>query len=837
MAHAARQAGVAPGATSPIGRLRAAASWSGANRLKVAVIGTLAVAVVAAHVTLYRLLVARGETQSPEPLPSLDDALESLAAGRYAEARAIARRLDARTEISLSEPGKFHAICGLSAAREADEAILPEERRRLFAVATQHLSEAREFELPPDRRGEVLIWLGKSLLASGREVEARNLLQTALAVNPADARGIHALLATAYAYGESPDDRAALSHLDHFLAGSKLEGDAAFDMTIERSRLLVRLGRTDEARKMLDTIPARAAQRPAAEVILGRALMRDAQAAGAGRDKLDEAIKTLREAQARDATDRRVVRQAMYLIGVCQERLGQSREALDQFDRTQRQFHELAEGFAACVAQANLHYTLAEFPEAIAAWQRAAASPGRLPEPGEEVWVSDRQFTSAVVETLRRFTAAKKFEHALALSDVLEVAGKREEALELAAEARTLWAREILRDAEAHGTEGAEAQRRKARDLLRTAGRDYVELAKMRFITHDYTKHVAQAAASFLAGGDYDKAVEQFGEYLEYESGPAVPKALVELGEAELSRGNPEAALRALEKCVELYPGDPSVYRGRLLAGKAYEERGDRSRAIELLEENLSGRLTPASPEWRDAIFAEGRILYNEAVHRESESRALDAKGPQHEAAATKALEAAVEVFHRAIARLSEAVQRYPNDPQALASRYMIAEAYRYAARLPQRQLRKISVHQQQALLNRDVQKSLEAALEHYNELQSQLNRLQESSPLSTLNATMLRNCYFAIGSILFELGQNDRALEAYRAAANAYQNVPEAMNAYFQMAACHRRRNHREEARVTLEQARVVLSRITADDAAFVAATSHTRQEWEKLLAWMARM
>ena len=65
--------------------------------------------------------------------------------------------------------------------------------------------------------------------------------------------------------------------------------------------------------------------------------------------------------------------------------------------------------------------------------------------------------------------------------------------------------------------------------------------------------------------------------------------------------------------------------------------------------------------------------------------------------------------------------------------------------------------------MNREAQKSLEASLEQYIELQSQLNRQQESSPLSTLNATMLRNCYFAIGSILFELGQNDRALEAYR--------------------------------------------------------------------------
>ena len=850
MAHAARQAGIAPTASTPTARLRAALAWSSANRLKVGLVGTLAIVVVAAHVSLYRLLVARGESESLEPLPNLDEAQESLAAGRYAEARHMARRLDARTEVSLSEPGKFHSICGLSAAREADEALLPEERRRLFAIATEHLTEARESELSAERRGEVLVWLGKSLLANGREVEARELLRTALSENPAPSRSLHGLLAAAFAHGDAPNDRQALEHLDEYLAGSKVDGEAAHELGIERCRLLVRLGRTDEARKALASIPATSPKRPAAQVILGRALMQDAAAGDAkpdkpgaapspiARDKLNEAIKTFREAQSRDATDRRVARQSMYLVGVCQERLGQPREALDQYDRTQRQFHELAEGFAACVSQAKLHDLLDEDAQAVAAWQRAATSPGRQPEPGEEVWVSDGEFTAAVIASLRQFMAGKKFEQALALCDVLATAGKREQSLELSADARTGWARELLRDAAAaHGAEGAQAQRRRARELLRMAGRDYVELAKLRFTTRQYTKHIAQAATSFLAGGDYSQAVEQLSEFLEYESGPAVPKALVDLGEAELSRGNPEAAIRALEKCVELYPGDPAVYRGRLLAGRAYEEHGDRSRAIDLLEENLAGRLTPASPEWRDAIFAEGRLLYSEAVRIESESRALDSKGPQHEAAATQELENAVGVFQRAIGRLSEAVERYPNDPQALSSRYMIAEAHRYSARLPQRQLRKISVHQQQALLNRDAQKSLVASLEQYNELQGLLNRLQESSPLSTLNATMLRNCYFAIGSILFELGQNDRALEAYRAAANAYQNVPEVMNAYFQIAACQRRRNHLDEARVTLEQARVVLSRITADDQAFVSATSHTRGEWEKLLEWMARM
>jgi tetratricopeptide (TPR) repeat protein len=850
MAHAAQQARSPHAAPlPPVAGLRAWLAWGKANRLKAGLAGGLALLIATAHLALYRILVRDDEIRSLEPLPTLDEALEALRAGHYAEARYLARRLDARRDISMSEPGKFHSICGLAAAREADESLLADERRRLFAIATQHLQEARQSDLSAEGRREVLMWLGKSLLANGHETAARRALGTALAESPEQAPSLHLLLATALAHGEAPNDAEALIHLNQYLKSSQLTGEALFDVWVEQARLLVRLGRTADARRALAEIPSAAPQRAAAQVVLGRALMRDAEISGAGaaapadarlagaRDQLAQAITTFREAQAEDATDRRVARQSMYLIGVCQERLAQHRDALEQFDRTQRQFYELGEGFAACVAQARLHHVLGEDAEAVAAWQRAGASPGRQPEPGEEIWLTDSQFEAAVSSALRYFIGGKNFDAALALCGVLATAGKREQALETAADARAQWSRELLRDAAMENAESAEAVRRRARDLMRAAASDFVELARLRFTTRRYTEHVGQAAAAYLAGGDYDRAVEQLSEFLEYESGPSVPKALVDLGEAELSRGNPDAAIRALEKCLELYPNDPAIYRGRLLAGKAFEERGDRAKAIEVLEQNLTGRLTPASPEWRDAIFAEGRLLYNQAVRLESESRSLDAKGLPQNTAATKMLESAVEEFQRAIARLSEAVERYPGDPQALASRYMIAQAYRYSARLPQRRLRKITIHQQQALLNREAQRALEASLAQYTELQGLLNRQQESSLLSPLNATMLRNCYFAIGSILFELGQNDRALEAYRATANAYQNFPEAMNAYFQIAACQRRRNELDDARATLEQARVVLSRIAADDKAFVAATAYSRQEWEKLLTWMTRL
>ena len=53
------------------------------------------------------------------------------------------------------------------------------------------------------------------------------------------------------------------------------------------------------------------------------------------------------------------------------------------------------------------------------------------------------------------------------------------------------------------------------------------------------------------------------------------------------------------------------------------------------------------------------------------------------------------------------------------------------------------------------------------------------------------------------------------------------------QIASCYRRLNRPQEARGTLEQARVVLQRIRPD-ADFTRATRLDRQQWTDLLAWL---
>ena len=78
-----------------------------------------------------------------------------------------------------------------------------------------------------------------------------------------------------------------------------------------------------------------------------------------------------------------------------------------------------------------------------------------------------------------------------------------------------------------------------------------------------------------------------------------------------------------------------------------HAEKGEPDQARRLLDENLSGDLlTPDSAEWRNSLFTLGRLLHNEGRYDE------------------------------AVARLEEAVARYPDAPQTLEARYLIGHCH-----------------------------------------------------------------------------------------------------------------------------------------------------------------
>jgi tetratricopeptide (TPR) repeat protein len=101
---------------------------------------------------------------------------------------------------------------------------------------------------------------------------------------------------------------------------------------------------------------------------------------------------------------------------------------------------------------------------------------------------------------------------------------------------------------------------------------------------------------------------------------------------------------------------------------------------------------------------------------------------------------------------------------------------------------------------------------------------------LTETEQAMLRNAFFGSADALFDLGRYEEAIRAYTLAANRYQNEPAALEAFVQIASCHRRMKRPGEAKGVLEQAKVVLTRIDPN-VPFERTTRYERKQWEELL------
>jgi tetratricopeptide (TPR) repeat protein len=311
------------------------------------------------------------------------------------------------------------------------------------------------------------------------------------------------------------------------------------------------------------------------------------------------------------------------------------------------------------------------------------------------------------------------------------------------------------------------------------------------------------------------------------------------LAESQLALDQPDQAIETLVECLEGFPNHPTSYQARLVAAQAYAERGLLSDAKQLLAANVdSDDLSPRSSQWRDSLFLMGKLLHREGLEHEAKSRAagVDGDDQQRTREALLELEPAHAAFITAIDKLGRAVERYPEAPQTREARYLLADCYRQASKWPRKKMKLVAIEATRSALARQSQLDLDNAVLEYDRLITELGDVQDSLNHSALEKQVLRNSYFSKADALFDLGRYEDAIRAYSAASNRYQNEPESLGAYVQIAACYRLLNRPQEARGTLQQAQGVLLRMKPD-AKFTAATPYTRDEWGTLLKWLGTL
>jgi tetratricopeptide (TPR) repeat protein len=742
--------------------------------------------------------------------------LAALDEQRDNEAEALARQIESTVGArSRDRSAAAFALGKITCQRAAQMLGVP--RVKAYRKAAQRLQKSADLGFPVGRSAQGYLLLGESLLHGGQPQRARESLERAAETAPNQQSKTDPLLALAYARSPHADPDKALRYLSRSLKrNDQARGSERLRNELLHAELLGRLERFDEARQVLAPLKSNDETRWDALLAECRLTLQQGReqraAAGLAGDsaglqtahaKLQAAIEGLRQIQSSAPRGEAVTGQAMYLVGVCLVELGDERAALDQFERTYKRYVDLPEGWAALVEIVDLKLRARAYEDATQSLAEAVRVRRRQPLEDDR-WISADEFRVRLIRAYSTLVENSQFALAIQLTQTITPPLTQAENWEFQAKAMEAWGRRLIDDAGRLSGEAAIAQRRMGRARMRAGAVLYGQLAKQRFATRQYPADRLKSAECYLEAQNYHQAATLLRDYLEMIGRRERPPALVLLARTLVGEGKFKEALAVLNECIEFHARHPARYGAHLLASAIHLELGDYAAAERSLLANLDGDLlTPASKEWRESLFALGSLLHLTGRYEE------------------------------AIERLSEAIQRYPDDHQTWMAQYLLADSELQLAASFGQQLDSELVEESRRELGRKRQRAYELAASGYQVVVERLGEREMSAELKQVERAVQRTSIFNWGASLVALGRYAEALEPYTLALNRYPNMPEALAAYAQVAICHRRLGDPDEAQTALSLARVVLDRMPAN-APFAQRTGLDAADWNTYLTWL---
>jgi TolA-binding protein len=769
-----------------------------------------AVAIILPVLTYFMVQNARREQAASEVVKP-EQVYAALDRGANAQVKILAKRLMTQKNLPKSEAGVATFALGAIAVFEAEK-LKGKNRQTQYLLASRYLAEADLSGFPEVHRAEGLYLYGKSLYEIGDYSQCCTVLAKAMKVAPQHKSEIYGVLAKAYLNESKPKLSEAMAQNTIFLSDKQLSAADRQMGLLQKARIQLAMDQLDDCRATLKEIPENSAEAAAATIVAGQVSMREGELLlGKGADaspekklaadaKFQEAIKTLRLAESRTAAGNDVMRRAQYLIGVCFMESGDNRAANDQFIRLHKTVPETPEGAAAGLQQAEISRRVGHDMEMLSEYRHVLAEQDQS-IPFRNPWILPDELKSRLMNAYQEYQNKQQFEVCLQLIRLIKSLMPEDQTQLMLADLRTKWGQYLLGSAEKAAPNKRESIRRMGREQFRRAGKEYAALAQMHIDKREYPDDIWSAAMSYLQGHDYARSVDLLKTYMQNEMQRRRPQALECLGEALLNLGQYDAALESLKECIDLFPRDAAACQARFLAAQVLREKGDLPEAEKILLANLNGEyLTPASKEWRDSLILLGEVLHRSGRYDEAERR------------------------------LEEAVKRYPDLPETIEARYLLADSYCRLAYAMQDELNKDVAGSSRATKTKQIRGDFDKALEQYHLLQQKLESRRGVAEMSPSENAMLRNSFFAVGDVLYTEGEYAAALKAYSLAANRYQNRPEVLDAYVQMANCYRQLDKAEDAYNTLQQAKLLLARMKPE-VPFAGTSIYTREEWSKRL------
>lgn len=634
--------------------LQRAGSWIKSRKLRTALLGTLGLTslVIMFGIWSYVGHVAVLDTK----IVTLAMALEALDQQKYEEAKNLITRL--QTQPGAEDIGGSLFVLGAVKAYQADAEWSVERQRATHLVAARYLQKAREVGVPPDRHMQLLYLLGSSLVQGNQAQQGIKVLREALADDAQPPIKIFRLLTNALMTLPDPNLATALEYNDAVLAHSNIDEPTRVDANLTRIAILLRLDRFDEAESLLSSLGASGPQIARRRLLAGQCALARAETPDLPRDEqnslINAALDDLREAERLDKRKGETSRQAMVMIGRCYELRNDPLSAIEQYESVNNRYGDSPESIVAALSKARLSQQGDNPERALASYRALLESIGN-PHSYMNPLLSLEQLRKQLLLAHSDFLRASLFEEAMGLAEYFPALFGIATVTELKAKTHVVWGEANLARAEdAPRYAQQEALKSQGRYHFRAAGRYYQTLAELRYATSSYIDDLWLAAENYFRGQSYTHTAIVLDDYLHFEARQRRALALLRYGQSMLATGKVDEAITAFEECIEMHPRDPHIHAARVECAKALLLAGKPRRAEKLLITNLTGEsLTPASNDWRDSLFLLGSQLHEAGNYKD------------------------------AIAKLEEAVMRYPDAPQALLARYSIARCFHSAAEEP----------------------------------------------------------------------------------------------------------------------------------------------------------
>lgn len=797
-------------ASASNGRVARLVHWGSASKLRMALVGMLFVigfgSVFATWAYLARLAVDHEEKYT------LARALAALDNKDYEEAKNIVGEMQ-RLGAAQEDFGGALFVLGSVKAAQADQEWSKERQRAMHLIAARYLQKARELGVPDRLENVSRFMVGRSLVRGNQPQAGIETLEQLASLDIEPKTEIHELLAEAYQIIPEPDLSAALKHNQFVLNDPAIDSDKRNSASLTQADILGRMGRLEEAGQFLKFQGSDQTQESLLKLISGRIAIRQAEQLPINSEEraalAKSARETLQEAKLIDPLNSKLTRQTLYWIGKSFEVEGNRDAAIQRYDQLSKSYGDTPESMAATLAKADLSRLAGRPDQALAGYREvltAVGDPITYVNPTLPLSALKKRLTAAYDEFIR----SQLFEEAMALVDAFQPVFSLADTSELRARAHRKWAASLYEQAAEVSHWDVEEYSVRARYHHRAAGSAYEMLSKLRFASRQFTEDLWNAADNYYLGQSYTQTQRMLQEYLRHEAQKRQALALLRLGQVQLAQGKHEDAIDTLEECIQMHPGDATVYQARLECAHAYLQLSRGDRAEELLLTNLvGGSLEPKAKEWLDSLFLLGDYLHNSGRYAE----------------AIQKLDEAVLRFEQ----LDPTLQSAADTEKAMFARYTIARSFHIAAEKPAKLALEAKTESERQKNRKERDTNLNAALKNYLHVQRMLT-LQGHVDSNKLGRTLLRNCYMMQGSVLFQLKRYEDARKAYANISTLYQNEPFVLESFVHIANCYRKLNKPVKAKGTIEQAKLVLNRLPADTD-FQLATNFSRRSWELLL------